>query len=431
MKVRCITFPKACNLVAISTLDLQPWSALMIISTKESLVYHIMQDITLDALSNYVNRLNSKTYFMVRLAINLVENNNYVNERLDKLHQVIRILGKTLNSTSFEIAVKKHMVDGKRTFFYRKNFLGRRYLEHPYSNEDVYDIIMSGVERLGGSTANSMDLYLTLKNGSNGNVIGYGNPSHKEIFTYSTMFDSMDVSELANHYTHEWCHKLGFAHSFQRNRHRSYSVPYAVGDIVEEIAETLIGKHDVLLEGTEHDISIGPNHSGITIEKNNSIVENDFQFKTSKIRTWRTAESLKTLLKQVNTLAPDRNKTSDGTIGDSRHRTGDSDHNPWVIDESNDQGIVTALDITHSPGNCDCDVLANSLQMNKDLRIKYVIWNKQIMSSSPISGNLPWTWRNYNGKNPHDHHIHISVKSEKNIYDEKHDWNINIQIVGV
>ena len=144
-------------------------------------------------------------------------------------------------------------------------------------------------------------------------------------------------------------------------------------------------------------------------------------------KVWRPAESLKTLLTQINSLALNRSKDSDGMIGDAEHQSRDSDHNPWVWDAASKKGIVTALDITNDPTNkCDCSVLAKSLETNKDARIKYVIWNKQIMNSSPIDGSNAWAWRPYSGKNPHDKHIHISVKCQQDIFDSTTNWNINL-----
>jgi hypothetical protein len=138
---------------------------------------------------------------------------------------------------------------------------------------------------------------------------------------------------------------------------------------------------------------------------------------------WRAAGSLRTLFQQVNSMAANRRKNKDGSIGDLAHQQRSSDHNPWVLDKDSRSGIVTAIDITNDPSNgCDCNILAKSLQENKDKRIKYVIWNKKIMSST-VS---PWTWRPYTGANPHDHHLHISVGCEKNICDATHPWKIKI-----
>ncbi len=136
-------------------------------------------------------------------------------------------------------------------------------------------------------------------------------------------------------------------------------------------------------------------------------------------KPWRPAESLKQLLKQVNLLAPRRSKASDGLIGDISHQQRTSDHNPWVLDVTT--GIVTALDITNDPANgCDCNKIAQSLQLGKDARVKYVIWNRQIMSSTID----PWQWRPYNGTNPHDKHIHVSVNCEKAFYDSVAAWSV-------
>ena len=136
---------------------------------------------------------------------------------------------------------------------------------------------------------------------------------------------------------------------------------------------------------------------------------------------WRAAESLLMLRKQVNAMAPGRNKASDGMIGDAAHASRDSDHNPWVREGS--MGIVTACDITHDPsGGCDADVIAEAIRAGRDTRVKYIIWNRRIANSSAINGTAPWTWRPYGGSNPHTKHVHISVKPDKSSYDSVAAW---------
>ena len=135
--------------------------------------------------------------------------------------------------------------------------------------------------------------------------------------------------------------------------------------------------------------------------------------------SWRVAKSLIQLRDQINRLAPNRSKASDGTIGDASHITRDSDHNPWVKD-GND-GVVTAMDITHDPGDsCDAEQIVQALVNSRDARIKYIIWNRRIVSSQ----KQPWDWRPYNGKNPHSKHFHLSVKSDKAHYDSTNAWQI-------
>lgn len=121
-------------------------------------------------------------------------------------------------------------------------------------------------------------------------------------------------------------------------------------------------------------------------------------------------------------MFPNRSKDSDGSIGDAAHASRSSDHNPWVHDNSG-QPIVTAIDITHDPKNgFDSYAFAEWLMAKKDPRIKYVISNRRIGAGS--EGPSPWLFRKYTGTNPHDHHIHISVKSDPAHFDSKVDWDI-------
>lgn len=135
--------------------------------------------------------------------------------------------------------------------------------------------------------------------------------------------------------------------------------------------------------------------------------------------TWRVAKSLIKFRDQVNALAPKRDKSSDGTIGDEAHASRSSDHNPWIMDGGT--GVVTALDITHDPKNgVDTYKLAEHLRLTKDPRIKYVISNKKIFSFEI----QPWQWRTYTGSNPHDQHVHISVRGIKSMYDLETPWDL-------
>jgi hypothetical protein len=137
------------------------------------------------------------------------------------------------------------------------------------------------------------------------------------------------------------------------------------------------------------------------------------------VRGWRVARSLMRLLDQVNAIAPNRKKASDGTIGDARHQTRNSDHNPWVVDGT--LGVVTARDITDDEaGGCSAQAIADAIVASRDKRVKYIIWNRRIISSQV----QPWTWRPYAGSNPHTKHVHISVLPAKAAYDDESDWTL-------
>jgi len=134
---------------------------------------------------------------------------------------------------------------------------------------------------------------------------------------------------------------------------------------------------------------------------------------------WRVAHSLEKLRSQINTARPKRSKSSDGSIGDAAHASRSSDHNPWISDGT--MGVVSAIDLTHDPkGGFDSYACAEMLRTKKDKRIKYVISNKRIFSST----TQPWVWRAYTGSNPHSQHVHVSVMSTKSQFDNVAEWDL-------
>jgi len=109
------------------------------------------------------------------------------------------------------------------------------------------------------------------------------------------------------------------------------------------------------------------------------------------------------LREQFDDSYPDRDRTSDGWIGDTRHAARPSDHNPDAA------GIVRAIDIDRDlSGKAKPDLmpdLADQIRLcaKSDKRISYIIFNGRIASSKKS-----WAWRPYDGINKHNHHCHIS-----------------------
>ena len=135
---------------------------------------------------------------------------------------------------------------------------------------------------------------------------------------------------------------------------------------------------------------------------------------------WRSVESLKKLKEQILEKWPNADKTQFGTIGDAAHQATTSDHNPEA------DGTVDAMDIPHQPEiGLDTYRLADILLNSRDKRIKYLISNRRIGGDENYAkrNNVkPWTWGPYNGVNPHDHHMHISVNDEGQ--DDRTPWKI-------
>jgi hypothetical protein len=107
---------------------------------------------------------------------------------------------------------------------------------------------------------------------------------------------------------------------------------------------------------------------------------------------------------QVDDSYPDRDRTSDGWIGDVRHSQRASDHNP------DEQGIVRAIDIDRDlSGKAKPDLMPDFADQIRlcaragDKRIAYVIFDGRIASPKKA-----WRWRTYDGANKHNHHCHVS-----------------------
>jgi hypothetical protein len=108
------------------------------------------------------------------------------------------------------------------------------------------------------------------------------------------------------------------------------------------------------------------------------------------------------LREQIDDLYLERDRRSDGWIGDTRHSARKSDHNPDA------NGIVRAIDVDVNLGAHPEEVFDLVEKIRKcakrgDKRFAYIIHDGKIMS--PI---LNWKKRKYRGLNPHKAHFHVS-----------------------
>lgn len=103
------------------------------------------------------------------------------------------------------------------------------------------------------------------------------------------------------------------------------------------------------------------------------------------------------VLRQATALFPKRNKASDGLLPSAAHikASPNSDHN-----------LGLAVDLTHDPKNgIDCDEIFEKFK--EDTRVSYLIFKGKIWSRDrKAEGN-----RKYTGSNPHNKHLHISIRS--------------------
>lgn len=132
--------------------------------------------------------------------------------------------------------------------------------------------------------------------------------------------------------------------------------------------------------------------------------------------SWTLAPALVVLGKELDKAWPNRDRTSDGTLGDAAHAARQSEHNP-NRDPNDDvpDGYVTARDI-------DTDGIPVNKVLNKligDSRVWYVIHNRTIWSKT-----YGWKARAYTGADPHTGHIHVSLNQNKKSLDSKAAWGL-------
>lgn len=108
---------------------------------------------------------------------------------------------------------------------------------------------------------------------------------------------------------------------------------------------------------------------------------------------WRLAPAVLTLLTEMNMRWPNRDRRSDGGVGDVAHSTRTSDHN---VDAD---GTVNAYDF--DVDGIDVELLKRAAEAHP--AVTYWIHNRQIAHRA--HGFQP---RPYYGSNPHSAHVHIS-----------------------
>jgi hypothetical protein len=164
----------------------------------------------------YTFDFNVKTFKMSRM-------------KEEKLLASIDLLRQVFSSPEFKHKIFRHRFREKYAFAQNRGL----------TNAQIYRKILSGVEKLYPYDNNAMDVEIEMYSDYESKVLGFTRPSTKRIWMNTKYFNKHTKAEVASHLTHEWLHKLGFDHERERCHDRKYSVPYAIGYIVKEIAGKL------------------------------------------------------------------------------------------------------------------------------------------------------------------------------------------------
>lgn len=152
---------------------------------------------------------------------------NFDYEEMEKVMAAADLIRAVVASPEFRDEVINH------TFYGVKTFVDNQGL----SNEEIYQIILEGAERLKPDRNNSMDVKLQLYY-EDTNIIGYTYVTSEYIWLNRKYFSYYTPAQVSGNLFHEWLHKLGFMHSYEYTEERRYSVPYAIGYIMARLAKT-------------------------------------------------------------------------------------------------------------------------------------------------------------------------------------------------
>jgi hypothetical protein len=131
---------------------------------------------------------------------------------------------------------------------------------------------------------------------------------------------------------------------------------------------------------------------------------------------WILVPSLVSLRNEFNKLAPDRDRASDGSIGNTTHQQESSDHNPdetgrTPYQDSDRVNEVHAIDVDddlRKPGwtmqKC-LEIIITRHREGRDNRLQNIIYNRRVWSRS-----WGWTARRYTGASAHTEHAHFSAR---------------------
>lgn len=130
-----------------------------------------------------------------------------------------------IGSEEFRSRVLNHTYNGKKQFNYNNGL----------TNAQIYQKILEASEMLSPGKDNELDLKIKVYY-ENSSTVGYTTPSSSYINMNTKFLNSYTSREVARNMIHEWLHKIGFKHQTLYSKSRDYTVPYAIGRIMQELS---------------------------------------------------------------------------------------------------------------------------------------------------------------------------------------------------
>lgn len=142
---------------------------------------------------------------------------------------------------------------------------------------------------------------------------------------------------------------------------------------------------------------------------------------------WTLAPCLTVLLAEIRSVAPNSDRASDGTIGDTAHQATKSDHNPdkngyvCAFDKDKDLRASFTMEDVVQYILSECRK-PNTVGLDRG-RLNYIIYNRRIWRA-----DTGWKQEVYNPRtehpNPHTEHAHFSCEHDLKYVRDTRSWGI-------
>jgi hypothetical protein len=157
--------------------------------------------------------------------IEFLNTNSTQQAKFDKAMEMIK---KVVATEEFRTKVLNHTYNGSKTFVDNGGF----------TNAQIYTKILEAAEKLYPAKNNAMDMEVELYYAAT-STVGYTYANVSKIWVNTKYFNSNTTGAVAANLFHEWLHKIGFTHASSYSTSRDYSVPYAIGRMIQNIGSTL------------------------------------------------------------------------------------------------------------------------------------------------------------------------------------------------
>lgn len=171
-----------------------------------------------------------------------VEPKGFNGKQLALLEEARTILEKVINHDEFKKRVLNFSYPySTGSLWWKKWYTSQGFRwNNGDDRQTIYTKVLSGDE-MGTGSDQEIDVKITVYTGDAG-VLGYTNPGTLRTWINSKFLDTASAAEIAGNLIHEYCHKTGYDHEYYYNSLRQYTVPYAIGYLVTEIARELAKK---------------------------------------------------------------------------------------------------------------------------------------------------------------------------------------------